>query len=338
MEKNRLLALFAIISLILGSIFFSGCGGGGGSNGGSTAPTVLHGVFADAPVDGIDYKTATQAGATSDGGKFKYVDGETVTFSIGNTTLGSTAAKAVLTPVDLVAGATDQTNSKVTKIVQLILSLSDNPNAATLNIGAANLAAMKTSSAMDFTADQARFETAINLVTRATPVSSTAAQSHLAATLGTICYDSAGTLVFNSNSTQPDSCSTPASLPAGYIQQGGLTWTPNTIGGTTLGNPYDWDAGGYTDWPTANNYCANATINGQTGWRLPTKDELDNLYKSGALAGKPGWALENTWSSTPNEFFTPDGEEGGHSGIDLSDGSVSIWNQAWYASYVTCVR
>jgi hypothetical protein len=66
----------------------------------------------------------------------------------------------------------------------------------------------------------------------------------------------------------------------GYVVQGGLTWTPATI---------DTDL-----WPSANSYCTGTTINGQTGWRLPTVNELVSLANSGAL--DVGWYV---WSSTP---------------------------------------
>lgn len=42
--------------------------------------------------------------------------------------------------------------------------------------------------------------------------------------------------------------------------------------------------------------CAG-TINGLTGWRLPTKDELLNLYNSGAM-NYQGWTKGPSWSST----------------------------------------
>ncbi len=114
-----------------------------------------------------------------------------------------------------------------------------------------------------------------------------------------------------------------AGLPAGYVQQGGLTWTPNTIGGWNGG-------GGYTDWNTANAYCTSTTINGQTGWRLPSKDELVSLYNSGALSGQPGWELDETWSSTPYGA-------GAHYDFGLYDGYVSFNDDTDY-SYVSCVR
>lgn len=88
----------------------------------------------------------------------------------------------------------------------------------------------------------------------------------------------------------PVTCVNAATLfgvPAGYVSQGGLTWMPPQW----YGNP------GTSDWTDANSYCTATTINGQTGWRLPTIAELRALCVSGAMVGQ-GWALGNTWSST----------------------------------------
>jgi hypothetical protein len=70
-------------------------------------------------------------------------------------------------------------------------------------------------------------------------------------------------------------------LEEGYVFQGGLIWTPIDYSRKT--------------WSKANAYCSNTAINGQSGWRLPTRDELGALYKSGEMKGQ-GWY---TWSSTP---------------------------------------
>jgi hypothetical protein len=75
-------------------------------------------------------------------------------------------------------------------------------------------------------------------------------------------------------------------LTAGYVVQGGLTWMPVTFSDT---------------WPNADAYCTNTTINGVTGWRMPTLTELMALYStyptnSSVLTGK-GWTLSDTWSS-----------------------------------------
>ncbi|MCP4488050.1 MAG: hypothetical protein GY820_12130 [Gammaproteobacteria bacterium] len=57
-------------------------------------------------VAGLTYTTATQAGITDSMGAFYYDAGETITFSLGDTVLGeAVAAKAAMTPLDLVPGA-----------------------------------------------------------------------------------------------------------------------------------------------------------------------------------------------------------------------------------------
>ena len=114
-------------------------------------------------------------------------------------------------------------------------------------------------------------------------------------------------------------------LPAGYVSQGGLTWMP--VSGTKYA---------YAD---ATALCAG-TINGQTGWRLPTKDELVSLYNSGAMNGQ-GWTLGYAWSSTPVEPGIPGGS-GSHYGVGLFNGLVGIvapyTGAATAVSDVSCVR
>jgi DNA-binding beta-propeller fold protein YncE len=119
-------------------------------------------------------------------------------------------------------------------------------------------------------------------------------------------------------------------LPAGYVSQGGLTWMPVTFSKT---------------WSQANSYCANTTINGQTGWRLPTLAELSGLiipppsgqgiatggvYGSGAMKGPL-----STWSSTPygSGHYVVSSLGNGYSDdgyIRTGDGSSNL--------SVTCVR
>lgn len=120
----------------------------------------------------------------------------------------------------------------------------------------------------------------------------------------------------------------------GYLQHGGLTWMPNAI----------IRAGQGAHWAAANTYCTKETINGQTGWRLPTKDELVSLYSSVVLVGKPHWTTTLTWSSTPygpgmhyiagqSEAIQDD------VGRNLGRYNVSIFERedgVWFA--VTCVR
>ena len=106
-------------------------------------------------------------------------------------------------------------------------------------------------------------------------------------------------------------------LPAGYVSQGGLTWMPVTA------TPYIYD--------DATMLCTG-TINGQTGWRMPTQSELSALYASGAMNGH-GWALDYTWSSTVAPIL------GQPYVVSLLNGNSGwAWGNGWSVSYVTCVR
>jgi hypothetical protein len=98
------------------------------------------------------------------------------------------------------------------------------------------------------------------------------------------------------------------SVTGDYLVLNGLSWMPNNLG---IGAFYATSGGNYFTWTEAYNYCAASTYQGKTGWRLPTKSELLNLYFAGVAGGQSwldgwgwadgkGWALDNTWSSTPS--------------------------------------
>jgi Protein of unknown function (DUF1566) len=99
-----------------------------------------------------------------------------------------------------------------------------------------------------------------------------------------------------------------------YVTQGGLTWMPETFQDT---------------WMNANAYCTNTTINGLTGWRMPTQSELSALYASGLMNGQ-GWALSYDWSSTQNGA-------GNHYTVGLYDGSIHTTSDT-STFYVSCVH
>lgn len=89
-----LATLFATLALVA-------CGGGGGADG----PTPVTGQFTDSPVQGLQYRSASQSGETNANGEFRYVPGETVTFFVGDITLGTALGAAKVTPFNL-AGTT----------------------------------------------------------------------------------------------------------------------------------------------------------------------------------------------------------------------------------------
>ena len=102
----------------------AGCGGGGGGGDGDTPPAAAlqSGVFVDSMVDGLWYETETRSGYTENG-TFRYMPGETVGFYIGNLFIGEGVAKSKMSPIDLVAGAEDETNQTVTNICRLLQSI-----------------------------------------------------------------------------------------------------------------------------------------------------------------------------------------------------------------------
>lgn len=107
-------ALAAALSL-------AACGGGDGGDG---APdTTISGRFLDAAVEGLSYRTTKWEGLTDGEGRFTCDAGETIRFSVGNIVLGSAPAKEILTPVDLVAGATDERHPWVVNRTRFLVTL-----------------------------------------------------------------------------------------------------------------------------------------------------------------------------------------------------------------------
>ena len=123
MTRNNLSWLhpFLLASLL------SGCGGGGGSGGSSS--NALWGTFIDSPVQGLAYQTPSQQGFTDDQGRFRYLPGESVTFSIGTLRLASVSAKEKITPLD-VAGTNNISHPVATNLLVLLQSLDTDRNAS----------------------------------------------------------------------------------------------------------------------------------------------------------------------------------------------------------------
>jgi len=130
MLKNSL-SLLAVIAL---GISFVGCGGGSSSSY-TSADTTSTGIFADAPVKGLSYKTATQSGFTDAQGHFKYKAGETVEFKLGTLSLGSCKAGAFVTPYTLGDSNISVPSLKTKNIAMLLQSLDANrSNSSILDI------------------------------------------------------------------------------------------------------------------------------------------------------------------------------------------------------------
>ncbi len=112
---------------------------------------------------------------------------------------------------------------------------------------------------------------------------------------------------------QGTACVAPATT-ATSVTSGGRTWMPVTFLET---------------WANANSYCIATTINGSTGWRLPTETELSDLHTSGAMKDH-GWELARTWSST-------EGAIAGQRKTVRLDGGIVGEEAETARSYVACV-
>lgn len=90
------------LSVALATSILAACGGGGGGSSESApTPTVRTGTFVDSPVAGLAFSTPSRNGVTNSQGEFQYLEGEQVTFSIGNTTLGVATGAETVTPFSL---------------------------------------------------------------------------------------------------------------------------------------------------------------------------------------------------------------------------------------------
>ena len=101
------------------------------------------------------------------------------------------------------------------------------------------------------------------------------------------------------------------------VSHGGMTWTAVTF---------------EESWPKANAYCANLNVSGETGWRMPTQVEIENMLRSGATNGK-GWMTGRAWTTTP----WPSNGDGWYSMVDLQNGPTYSGFQT-QRNGVSCVR
>ncbi|TXG00621.1 DUF4214 domain-containing protein [Massilia arenae] len=77
----------------------------------------------------------------------------------------------------------------------------------------------------------------------------------------------------------------PKNLPGGYVWHNNRAWAPVALGAARL------------NYANALAYCSTTALNDQTGWRLPTRDELEGLLKAGVTP--PTSAQPIAWTSTP---------------------------------------
>lgn len=94
----------------------------------SPAP-VLKGIFLDAAVGNIGYRTSTQEGFTNANGEFNYRPGELITFFIGGTELPKVMASDIITPLDI-ANTQNLNDNQLINILRLLQSLDADSDAS----------------------------------------------------------------------------------------------------------------------------------------------------------------------------------------------------------------
>jgi hypothetical protein len=92
------------------------------------APTVLQGVFIDSAVQGLAYSTSTQSGVTDEQGRFSYLEGEEVTFSIGDIQFPAVIGQDVISPLDVFA-TTMVDDLRVSNMARLLQTLDEDGSA-----------------------------------------------------------------------------------------------------------------------------------------------------------------------------------------------------------------
>ncbi|MCR5883776.1 carboxylesterase family protein [Rhizobacter sp. J219] len=82
------------------------------------------GTFVDSPVAGLNVQGSVHGARSTDAqGRFAYQAGETLTFSIGNLTLGSASGAATLTPLSITSGAAAASDQRVANKLILLQTL-----------------------------------------------------------------------------------------------------------------------------------------------------------------------------------------------------------------------
>lgn len=80
------------------------------------------GVFIDSPVVGIEFVTNTQSGITNLKGEYKYYEGESIIFSVGDIKLPAVKASKLITPLTI-AGSSETEDQLVVNISRFLQSV-----------------------------------------------------------------------------------------------------------------------------------------------------------------------------------------------------------------------
>ena len=233
--------------LVFATSLLVACGGGGG---GGSDPQPTSGIFIDSAVSGLHYVSGDLTGTTDASGTFQCQS--TVKFYIGDILLGEASCGDVITPVDLVSGASDYTDPAVINIARFLQTLDDDGDPSNGIVITSAVAGLAADESVDFAQSATDFESnvqvLVNTLTSARTagatnlISAAQAQSHLGSTL-------AQNGIIDNGSTGDGSTECTGSLSlsgADTALFGASTITPNNylcfsqVGYGGIGNGYVW--------------------------------------------------------------------------------------------------
>jgi len=140
MNARKIILTLTVIALPLlaGSqcAFFFSSGGGSDDEDEKEGLVVVvtTGQLTGDPVKGVYYKSGSIEGVTGSNGEFRYEQGKTISFSIGDIPLGrEISGKAEVAPSDLLAGDSDDTTA-IINMTRLLWSLDSEPGDGAITI------------------------------------------------------------------------------------------------------------------------------------------------------------------------------------------------------------
>lgn len=216
MEKKRLMATILLAIFIITLIIGCGQATGDGTNE-MTTTVIKEGVFLDSAVSGLYYECGTLKGTTDSTGKYQYVDGIQVKFKIGGVLIGETTGKSVITPIDVVEGATSVQNVTVQNIVRFLITLDGDNNPDNGITISATISTALQNKTLDFTKTEAEFESLVsaifaNALIEKTLVSTETALNHFNKTLSTTTLNTSVTTMNIDSTTVSSIISTTSTI------------------------------------------------------------------------------------------------------------------------------
>jgi len=162
---------------IAGTLLFVGCGDNLDNTSYATkvhpAFPIQYGNFIDAGVSGLEYTNSTTTPrVTTDGGRYRFTYGDTLTFKIGNLLLGQSIGLATITPKEIVSWQNLELNTsiyapEVNNRVRLLISLDSDSNPANgIDINATTRTLAQNWTTPLFDLNETEFNSAIDIATK----------------------------------------------------------------------------------------------------------------------------------------------------------------------------